>query len=439
MNYKKSFSLCEFYNELKFNKLEEFYKLWCSFKKEKTEPGTTYFEPFSLFVKSQQEKYNRILDILRSKLDDKSILFSLALLEYHNYRKTCKILNLKMHKDWDTNIFHKTEIENLEKQIYSTLDDIKSYYGSVYKSLIDCIALFSEYTESDYVELNLILLLFDCLDEFERTKNKFDLNFKDNPLVAFYKDNGIDLAKKDKQYKKYGLLSISLDNFEFCSSQPFQLRDKRLDATLYFNHLIPNNTSMNRNNHLSLKDYLWKSLYAKKINQLSLLPEFNNITSNGLTLCLENFEKGNSFKINGLNKENVAKLFQEREYGNQLWAYMDGEADITFEEFNEEEAKDYLDVCGFYVTNVVHLKYFKDEDDYFIEHLDHEYVFYLPDEYKKRKSNHLQKGNAKKRIKTFKIDNSKIPLSTEAGLEFLEIILKECLKHTDLIEEFLYS
>lgn len=437
MKYEKTFSLLEFYKELNFTELEELYELWKLFPKE----SCIYkIELFFLFEKSQQEKYNCVLDILRKKLSNRSDVFSEILLEYHNYKKICQVSHLKeTYKDWRDNYFYKSEIKILEEQIYSNIDELILYYREIYKTLSSSTGLFKEYSESDYLESSLIILLFDLLNDYKNIKNKFSFNFKDNAFVSFYKDKGIDLIKEDRQYEKYGLLSISLDNFEFCTNQPFQLKDKRIDSTLYFNNLIPNNTSMNRNNHLSLKDYLWESLYMKKINQLSMLPEFNDVPSDGLTLCLENFEKGNSFKINGLNKENIAKLFQEREYGNQLWAYMDGKTDITFEEFDEEATKDYLDICGFYVTNVVHLKYLKDEDDYFIEHLDHEYVFYLPDEYEKRKSNHLQKGNAKKRIKTFKIDNSKIPLSTEADLEFLEFILKECLKHTDLIEEFLYS
>ncbi|HFC5892720.1 hypothetical protein [Neisseria lactamica] len=437
MRYKKTFSLLEFYEELNFIELEELYTLWKLFPKQSV---SYQFELFFSFKKAHQEKYNCVLDVLRKKLSNSFAIFSEILLEYHNYKKFCEISNIKeTHKVSLDSMFYRLQIDSLQKQIYSHIDELISYYRGVYKTLSVSTGLFKDYSESDYLESSLIILLFDLLSNYKNVRNKFSFNLKNNTFINFYKNKGIDLLKEDKQYEKYGLLSISLDNFEFCTNQPFQLKDKRIDSTLYFNDLIPNNTSMNKNNHLSLKDYLWESLQMKKISQLSLLPEFNDVPSDGLTLCLENFEKGNSFKINGLNKENIAKLFQEREYSNQLWAYMDGESDITFEEFNEEETKDYLDICGFYVTNVVHLKYFKDGDDYFIEHLDHEYVFYSPDEYKKRKLNHLQKGNAKKRIKTFKIDNSKIPLTSESGLEFLEFILKECLKHTDLIEEFLYS
>lgn len=437
MRYKKTFSLLEFYEELNFIELEELYTLWKLFPKQSV---SYQFELFFSFKKAHQEKYNCVLDVLRKKLSNSFAIFSEILLEYHNYKKFCEISNIKeTHKVSLDSMFYRLQIDSLQKQIYSHIDELISYYRGVYKTLSVSTGLFKDYSESDYLESSLIILLFDLLSNYKNVRNKFSFNLKNNTFINFYKNKGIDLLKEDKQYEKYGLLSISLDNFEFCTNQPFQLKDKRIDSTLYFNDLIPNNTSMNKNNHLSLKDYLWESLQMKKISQLSLLPEFNDVPSDGLTLCLENFEKGNSFKINELNKENIAKLFQEREYSNQLWAYMDGESDITFEEFNEEETKDYLDICGFYVTNVVHLKYFKDGDDYFIEHLDHEYVFYSPDEYKKRKLNHLQKGNAKKRIKTFKIDNSKIPLTSESGLEFLEFILKECLKHTDLIEEFLYS
>ncbi|WP_373740895.1 hypothetical protein [Neisseria sp.] len=439
MGQKKNFSLQEFYEELNFNELEEFHALWKQYP-PKFEIGDTCFNRFSSFTKSQEEQYKHVLDLLRDKLSDGTTLFSEILLEYHNHKKNCEISHLKtIHNDWDKNSFYRLQVESLEGQIYSSWNELKSYYGDLYKCLSTSTGLLEGYSEYEYIESSLIILLFALIDEYKSIRNKFSLNLKNNPLVDFYKEKGIDLIKEDKQYEKYGLISISLDNFEFCSSQPFQLRDRRIDSTFYFSSLIPNKTSMHRNNHPSLKDYLWSSLENKKINQLALLPEFNSVPSDGLSLILENFEKGVSFRINGLNKENIAKLFQEREYGNQLWAYMDGDTDITFEEFDESAAKDYLDICGFYVTNVVHLKYFKDGDDYFIEHLDHEYVFYLPDEYEKRKLTHLQKGNAKKRIKTFKVDNSKIPLDSEDDFEFLELILKECLKHTDLIEEFLYS
>lgn len=120
---------------------------------------------------------------------------------------------------------------------------------------------------------------------------------------------------------------------------------------------------------------------------------------------------------------------------------MDGGENITFEEFNEEDEllNEYFHITGLKVTNVVHLKYFQENSGTYIEHIDHEYIFYSMEGYELRKNNHLQKGNAKKRIKTFKIDKSKIPLNNEKDIEFLEFILKECLTHIDLIEEFLVS
>lgn len=301
MKYEKTFSLLEFYEELNFAELEELYELWNSFPKEL---GACQFELFFLFERSQQEKYNYALDILKGKLSNDSDIFPEMLLEYYNHKKICKILHLKeTYKDWLNNDFYKIQIESLEGQIYSHIDELISYYREEYKTLSASTGLFKDYSESDYLKASLIILLFDLLCDYNNVKNKFLFDFKNNAFIKFYKNKGIDLLKEDKQYEKYGLLSISLDTFEFCTNQPFQLKDKRIDSTLYFNDLIPNNTSINKNNHLSLKNYLWESLQMKKINQLSLLPEFNNVPSDGLTLFLENFEKGSSFKINGLNKK----------------------------------------------------------------------------------------------------------------------------------------
>ena len=82
-------------------------------------------------------------------------------------------------------------------------------------------------------------------------------------------------------------------------------------------------------------------------------------------------------------------------------------------------------------------------------HLDHEYIFYDLDEYEKRLSNYRIKGQARKRIKTFKIDRSRIPLDYpcnilrigESGREkiavpFIYFVLNAYFEHKDLLSEY---
>ena len=68
--------------------------------------------------------------------------------------------------------------------------------------------------------------------------------------------------------------------------------------------------------------------------------------------------------------------------------------------------------------------------------MDHEYIFYSLEEYVKRLSDIKQKGNILKRIKTFKIDNSKIPFILEDGMNVLLFFLNEYFKSEKLLLEY---
>ena len=120
---------------------------------------------------------------------------------------------------------------------------------------------------------------------------------------------------------------------------------------------------------------------------------------------------------------------------------------ITFEELCEN-FEVYNDMV---VTQVVHLQYEIEGECTFITHLDHEYVFYTIDEYENRMSNATQKGTAKTRMKSFKIDNSRIPFDYRCEVlrkdengndlpqkdeQFLCYVLESYFKHKDLLKEY---
>ena len=97
------------------------------------------------------------------------------------------------------------------------------------------------------------------------------------------------------------------------------------------------------------------------------------------------------------------------------------------------------------VTQMIHMQI----EGIFITHLDHEYIFYDLDEYEKRLTNYRIKGQAQKRIKTFKIDRSRIPLDyscnilriNENGREkivvpFIYFVLNAYFEHKDLLSEY---
>ena len=122
---------------------------------------------------------------------------------------------------------------------------------------------------------------------------------------------------------------------------------------------------------------------------------------------------------------------------------------MTFEELcrNEDNYNDSI------ITQVVHLQYKKDNANITITHIDHEFVFYSSDEYALRKANSSVKGTKIKRLKSFKIDDAKIPINYICNRDiniynlrkpefhhervpFLIFVIKSYFKHKDLIDEY---
>lgn len=169
---------------------------------------------------------------------------------------------------------------------------------------------------------------------------------------------------------------------------------------------------------------------------------------NGRMYCeyiAEALERGKIFEFVNLGNYSTSRLYS-KEYENCMWVTIDPQ-NITFEELCEN-FEVYNDMV---VTQVVHLQYEIEGECAFITHLDHEYVFYTIDEYENRMSSATQKGTAKTRMKSFKIDNSRIPFDYRCEVlrkdengndlpqkdeQFLCYVLESYFKHKDLLKEY---
>ena len=132
----------------------------------------------------------------------------------------------------------------------------------------------------------------------------------------------------------------------------------------------------------------------------------------------------------------ITRLYCEDFYDDCLWVKVEGN-DITFEELCEDFHEDGNNV----VTQMIHLQHKGNK----ISHLDHEYIFYDLESYVARKSNPKIKGEARKRVKTFKIDNSTIPMdylckmykdNIEISVPLIYFVLNNYFEHKDLLEEY---
>lgn len=241
-----------------------------------------------------------------------------------------------------------------------------------------------------------------------------------NLLEEYFRSKGIVLDHTDNQYNKYGLLTIS---------EAFDLERDQYTPMLYHKGI----ESFIRFDEISSKIFNKLIEFKKigKITDLALRPDYHSTEDKlGLSLLTEAVERGNTFSLNNFGSNSITKLYSHN-YDDQLWIKIEGN-NITFEEFMEN----FITYGNSIVTQVVHAEYKKDSEGLFITHIDHEFIFYTEDEYMARRTDYLQKGGANKRFKTFKVDNSKIPVIDALDDNFFLFVLEESFVHKDLLQEY---
>ena len=290
--------------------------------------------------------------------------------------------------------------------------------------------MINEATEISYSKARVLIYIYHAYYNYDAIR-KNPYNSDTNMLATTY-DGVFD---KQSQFKSYGLIPIDQSR-TLLPIKPPRIYDCTLDKT-FFTKNIP----------LHLLEKLANMKSKGIINDLAVRL-INEPGYEGRMYCeylQEALERGEQFDLSNLGSYSVSRLYSTQ-YEDCLWVVIDSE-NITFEELCE----DFESIEDMIVTQVVHVEYETHTDGAFITHLDHEYIFYTIEEYEKRMSNATQKGSAKTRMKSFKIDNSKIPFDfscetnrkDENGNElpiqseqFLCYVLESYFKHKDLLNEY---
>jgi hypothetical protein len=247
-----------------------------------------------------------------------------------------------------------------------------------------------------------VILITHYLNELRNPITRISNDY--SHFIEFFSGQSIDRSKEN-QFNKYDLLKLH-EGVEFNVAGPARVYDTVNNVTVFL---------------CGVEDYTFdylKELRLQNEFELSFKPStmYFGLGRFELKGVLEHLEVGNYFDTAKLDKSIITKLYDEQY--QTLWINVDGQ-NITFEEF----LNDYQIHNDTIITQVLHCEYFDHDGSYYIKHLDHEFIFYSLDEYEARQNNHLQKGNARKRIKTFKIDNAKIPISNDTNplFDFLEM------------------
>ncbi len=317
----------------------------------------------------------------------------------------------------------KKQIEKLKLAYnFNEISKIKNYFDEKLNSYFETIKNSVKNVES-YKENFSLLKIFEITYDFYCIQfSKFEECSKNCLLVQYYKKHSEDLFE-DKNFSKYGLISIT-DEYEILNTvaEP-RIYNRNLKITIPLNNVD--------------LDLLKSFKKDKSIKELALKPKYNLYYDgkNEYDISLEALQYGKIFDYNCIGNLIPSKFIDEKS-NDCFWVNVNHpNFDITFEEI----LYDFDIYDNSVVTQVVHLKYLEKNDNYYISHIDHEYVFYTLDEYTVRLNDIKQKGNAKKRQKTFKIDDSEIPFLEDKKPKFLLNILYTYFNNRKLIDEYFNS
>jgi hypothetical protein len=260
----------------------------------------------------------------------------------------------------------------------------------------------------------------DVFDNCSEVLKKLSSAVEYGQLYNTYLQAGHDLAQ-EPQFSKYGLIELNNQRTLLDTRYPI-IVDAQYDIAFSLN---------------GFNSKLWDAFSTLCIgpHTISVRPNQSRIYSVQdwlniiFNIGMDHRACGCYFAPDNFNKGKlITRLYDEQ--NNHLWVKIDSNNhEITFEEI----LSDFYEKNDFMVTNMFHLTYKEQNGERLIEHFDQEYIFYTQDEYIARMANPEVKGTGQKRIKTFKIDNAKIPLDIEM---FLLPMLLAGFSNEELVREY---
>lgn len=235
----------------------------------------------------------------------------------------------------------------------------------------------------------------------------------------------------DKDFRNWNLIPVGFYR-ELKALDPPRLYDSNKDKTLLVDIPKP------------LVEVLSELQNKKLIGKLSVRCKDSGIFPGNITKEIHQaeVEKGRLFSLAESSWHGVSKLFDSKEYDNQLWINKT-DTEWTFEELCQDFSVEGESI----VTQMVHLNY----EGNLIEHIDYELIFYTQEEYEKRiiTTKMDVKGTAKSRRKFFKINEAAIPfdypckalINSENGYDdiicpFIFFVLNCYFQHKELLNEY---
>ncbi|MDY0116737.1 MAG: hypothetical protein RBR59_04060 [Sulfurimonadaceae bacterium] len=356
------------------------------------------------------------IDLNMSKIHDKinDIYYKYFYNNYDNFFKTSVLeTNIyKIIKDNSELVYFLDIINKNKKHINIKLSEehIKQYTFS-YKLQNNNIESFGIFV--------MLLQIFEKKEFFFNgfTSEKININLKF--LINLYKQREYNL-NLEEEFNKYKLIEIT--SYRELFWQEPRIIDNKYNITFDIKYI-----------NISIYKKIIE-LFELRNFKLSFYPNCINIKDyvNTKVMIFDSKEYGRANSLNDFKTMKLKSNCKFIDYIAKDKLYIKhNEAELTFEEIQNEPK--FLDNEEILYTKVVHLIFYKENNELYLEHLDLEYIFYSIEEYSERfdSDNFEQKGNIIKRQKIFKIDNAKINLA-----EHLYELVYFSLDNKDLINEY---
>lgn len=288
-------------------------------------------------------------------------------------------------------------------------DDINSMLSEQYPKIMN---------DKDYIkEYEPLYRIVEILyNNYKESITPF-INFK---KLEDIKEELFEIYYPDNYVNKYNLLRFSnFHNLVVSYQTPSYICDSQKQRYFY-NQYIP----------AAIFEVIKDLLDNQYIQDLSFL--ITDISNQ--SIIAEEKEYGRMFSYNIKELPSISCFYDENSIDNKLVIKKQVEGSKTSLTF-ETLKSDFLYQDNQVITNLIHIEIENIDNEDFITHLDHEFIIYEYDKYVMKANNYLTKGC--KKVKTFKIDNSKIPLKYNLkNTPVLVCFVMELLDNQELIKEY---
>ncbi|MDZ4019102.1 hypothetical protein [Pseudomonas sichuanensis] len=406
--------------------------------------GGTFSLMTDCFLDDDPTLFEHAIPWLKEALNEGTLMRSILRVERSR-------LAIELEELLGESIHHRRSIDSKERELRGLCaETLRKQALHIFDGYCSTLPAAKDFNARQCKENFVLTRLLNTVYEIHRSDQREQRRYMRTPqkttaIYQYYKAVEVDLLETDAQYRKYNLHSVT-EATELLVGIPNRI----LDSQHHAQFLIEHTPSYVLTLFKRLRDEgLIKDLALLTSDDVVIKTNKQIFVSLGIERVPQPVKVDNLrrqpvgevvrtvLRTRGLTADSTAVIPSVSKFYNpgsedNTWCSITDNS-MTFEEI--AHIPDLLEDCA--VTRMIHLEYFVDDGRFFVSHIDHEFIFYTLDEFDRRANDPYQKGNARKRLKTFKIDQSAVPFMLDDGTLFVHTLIDACFEKSYLLMDFL--